>query len=211
MAVPGTAEVTLEAPPPLDVSLRLLPFEGSGVALVDDAGRRIARGKPATLAIDVPAPPTFAEGEDATSRYIGHHDHPYPTCFVCGPERSAPDALGLRPGPVKGRAIVATPFVPDVSLADADGVVRSEFVWASLDCPSYFGHASFEPVEARILLGRLTATIAERPHAGERCVVIGWSLGRQGRKIRCATALFGENGTSYAQAEAIWIVLPPGT
>jgi hypothetical protein len=206
-AIEGAAEVTLESPPPLERTMRLVrPREGE-VELFD-GDRRIGRARSAALSIEVPAPPAFAEAEEATSRYVGRSRHPYPTCFVCGPDRPSPSGLGLHPGAVAGRSIAAAPWVPSDDLGDAEGLVRAEIVWASLDCPSYFGHVSFEPVEERILLGRLTADVQRRPRVGERAIVIGWSLGRAGRKIRCASALFGEGGELYAKAEAVWICVP---
>ena len=47
-------------------------------------------------------PGPWAEARGAASRFAGHHDHPFPGCFVCGTERAAGDGLRLFPGPVAG-------------------------------------------------------------------------------------------------------------
>jgi hypothetical protein len=43
------------------------------------------------------------------------------------------------------------------------------------------------------------------PQAGERCVVVGWPLGDEGRKAFAGTALFGEGGRLLGVARATWI------
>jgi hypothetical protein len=43
--------------------------------------------------------------------------------------------------------------------------------------------------------------------AGERFVVIGWSLGREGRKIHAGTALFDAHGTLRGSARQTWIAV----
>ena len=48
--------------------------------------------------------------------------------------------------------------------------------------------------------------IDELPDVGERCVVVGWPLGEEGRKLYAGTALYGEDGRPLARARATWIV-----
>jgi len=48
--------------------------------------------------------------------------------------------------------------------------------------------------------------IDEVPDVGERCVVTGWPLGEEGRKLYAGTALYGEDGRLLACARATWIV-----
>ena len=91
--------------------------------------------------------------------------HPYPACFVCGPTRDEGDGLRIFPGPVEGRELYAAPWTPDDSVADDEGIVRPEFVWAALDCPSGIVTDLFGDV-GRILLGRLAAELIEPLEAG---------------------------------------------
>ena len=43
------------------------------------------------------------------------------------------------------------------------------------------------------------------PATGERCVVVAWPLGEDGRKLFAATALLGEHGELLARARQTWI------
>lgn len=203
--MPGPAEVTLRIPPPLDTELRLLR-EGERARLY--AGETlVAEAEPATVDLEAPPPVGFEEAVKASRGYPWFEGHPFPTCFVCGPERAPGDGLRLLPGAVEGREVAAAPWVPDPSVADAQGVVRPEIVWAALDCPSWFGMHCFHPFTGMALLGRLAARIDSRPRAGERCVVAGWFRGREGRKIHTGAALFGEGGVLRAIGKSTWVTL----
>jgi hypothetical protein len=202
--VGGPAECTLRAPPPLGVPLEVVR-DAAGKVTVRSGALVVAEGKPATLELDVPESVDFATASIATRGYIGFARHPYPGCFVCGPQRAEGDGLRIFPGAVAGRHVAAAPWVPDASLADAEGVVRPEIVWSALDCPSWFGVSAFSGHEDGILLGRLTGSVHERPRAGERCVCMGWLLADEGRKVQCASALLAEDGRVLARARATWI------
>jgi hypothetical protein len=41
-------------------------------------------------------------------------------------------------------------------------------------------------------------------YAGERYVVMGWALGREGRKAFCGTAVYDTKGEVCAAAAATW-------
>jgi predicted amidohydrolase len=42
---------------------------------------------------------------------------------------------------------------------------------------------------------------------GDACVIVGWSLGREGRKLHAATALFGPDGRLRARARQTWLTI----
>ena len=199
-----TAEVTLRKPPPLDRPLDVVRLDGGGIAL-RDGETVIAEGAPASLEIDPPAPVSFTEAKEASRSYLGFRQHIFPTCLVCGPQRTEGDGLRIFPGPVPGRDIVAAPWTPDASLAGEDSTVRPEFVWAALDCPS--GWAVFgDPSQGRpAVLGRLAARLIAPVQPSDRCVVIGWPLGEDGRKLYSGTALFSHDGELRAVARATWV------
>jgi hypothetical protein len=96
--------------------------------------------------------------------------------------------------------------VPDASLGDGRGAVRSEFLWAALDCPSGWASLVAEGGTA-ILLGELAVRRLGGVRVGEPCVIIGWTLGREGRKRLAAAALFGGDGRARAVAAATWVVI----
>jgi len=197
----GTAEVTLRRPPPLDRPLDVQRLDGGSVAVLD-GDTLVAEGAPASVEIEVPEPVTFEEAVTAAKSYLGFRHHPFPTCFVCGPKRAEGDGLRIFPGWVADRNIVAAPWTPDASVADEDGQVRPEIVWAALDCPSGFAVITPETVA---VLGRLAVKLVAPVQPGKRYAAIGWPLGEEGRKMYSGTALFGEGGDLRAFARATWV------
>jgi hypothetical protein len=202
----GDVEATLRSPPPLE--RELVADRGEGRAAIRDGDAVVAEAVATALALEVPPAVGFEDAERAARRYPWFEGHPFPGCFVCGPERSSGDGLRILPGAVDGREVAAAPWIPDASLAAADGLVAPEIVWAALDCPSWFGMCCFHPWrEGRALLGRLAARVVQRPRVGEPCVAAGWFLGRDGRKMTLGSALYGDDGAVRAFARATWIAL----
>lgn len=198
-------EVTLRAPPPLDVDLAVTRTD-DGVR-VTHGEKVIATARPTALDTEVPEPVDFETAQAATAYYRNRDDHPLPECFVCGTQREVGDALLIHPGRVPGRAIVAGPWIPDVRDDDGTGKVHRHVVWGALDCPSFMGLGDDAPFA---LLGRLSATIVEPPAIGERCVVIGWERApADGRKNFGAAALFGADGRRLGWSNAVWIEVDP--
>jgi hypothetical protein len=202
-------EVTLRRPPPLDHPLTVA--RGDDLVMLRDGDELVAEARPlGALPIEVPSAVTVEEARAASARgpTVLHPDwHPFPTCFVCGPGRRPGDGLRIFPGPVRGREVMAAPWVPGVELAADDGRVREEFVWAALDCPSsfvmYLGRD--DRPEAPYVLGRLAVRIDARPHAGQELVAMAWPLGVDGRKLFSGSALVDERGNLLAVARATWI------
>ena len=184
----GVAEVTLIKPPPLDV-----PLTAAGEAVVDPAGEVIAAVR-AVPAFAAGAPPvTLDAATQASKRYAGFADHPFPTCYVCGPER--PDGLRVFPGPADG--VVAAPFT-------APSQVATETVWAALDCPG--GWSVLSPGRAYVL-GRMAAIIDALPAPGSESVVVGRLAATEGRKATVHTALYSPAGDLLAHARATWVAI----
>jgi hypothetical protein len=195
----GVATATLRLPPPLDVPLRLVA-DGEQSRLMDDeslVGEAVAD----TLDIVIPTSPDLEAAIAASRGYSGFQSHPFPTCFVCGPERDVGDGLRIFPGRFDSSSVVAAPWTPDESLAGVEGLVQRRHIWAALDCPSYFG-LEHSPM---VLLGRLTARIDRLPEIGEPLVAIGWPMGSEGRKHYAGSALVDVNGDDLAAAMATWI------
>ncbi|MGH8621289.1 MAG: hypothetical protein ACRET3_04045 [Burkholderiales bacterium] len=199
----GSSLVRLEVPPPLDAEMQVKE-SGTGFELVHGASV-VARARPAVMSLDIPAAPTFPEAEAAAKSYRGFRAHPFPTCFVCSPERAAGDGLRIFAGPLRG-GFVACPWVPDESLGDGKGRVRVEFVWSALDCPGAF---SFEfPDKTPVVLGEMAASLRGAVSVGERCIIVGWELARDDRRHFTGTALFSESGECRAVARATWFEMP---
>jgi len=201
----GTVEVTLRRPPPLGRPLEVERLDGGQVVL-RDGETIVVEGAPGTVDVQVPEPVTFAQAIEASKSFWGFDFHPFPTCFGCGPERAEGDGLRIFAGPVEGRDVVAAPWVPHTSLAGEVGTVREEFLWAALDCPG--GPPLLpRPHGGRVVvLGRLAAKVAGVVSPGERCVVVAWRLGREGRKLYSGSALFSQDSELRAVARATWLV-----
>jgi hypothetical protein len=188
----GAAEVTLRSPPPLDRPLDV-DRQDDRVRILDGE-RVVAEAAPAEIELEIPKPPTYEEAEHASARYPGLEEHAFPTCFVCGPEREPGDGLRIFAGPL-GDGRVASPWIPRE--------VEPKIVWAALDCPGAI--AVGFPDRGETLLGRFAVRIDGLPEVGERCVVVGWPLGEEGRKLFAGTALYGEEARPLARARATWI------
>jgi hypothetical protein len=180
-------EVTLRLPPPLETPLQV----ADGVVRAGD--EVVAEVAQAQVSLDPPSPVTW---EEAVAARAPDLTSPFPQCFVCGHARGD-DALHLHAGPVPGRDLVAAPWE-----VRADQV-GPELVWAALDCPG--AYATGVPGRGVVVLGRLAAHVERVPEAGERCVVMGWSLGSEGRKHGAGTAVFDEAGGLVGIGRALWI------
>lgn len=211
----GDAEVTLLSPPPIGQRLDIVAGE-HGVELRRGEAT-LARARP--VRIDLAEVPIvgFAEAQDAVHRSpYDECRHPLPTCFVCGPQRAKGDGLRIIPSPVPAHAdhetgTLAAPWEPHADLAIAHGAIAAEFVWAALDCPTGFAaagarHLGMTGAEP-ILLGRMSAHIEQRPHPGDRCIVVAWPTGRDGRKLFASSALLTSDGKVLAAAQATWLLV----
>jgi len=214
--IPGDAEVTLCAPPPLGKSLDVVAMDDGPWELRDGA-TVVATGRPASVELVRLEKATFDEACAAELLTpVKPHEHLLPTCFVCGPARAPGDGLRIFAGPLvrqsgSAPAVLAATWTPDPSLTAEDGFVAPEFLWSALDCPT--GYASSHDPEGGsfertpILLGRMSARIEARPRPGERCVITAWATGRDGRKRVAEAAAYGETGTLLAVARATWIAV----
>jgi hypothetical protein len=193
--------VRLLRPPPLGVGLTV-DERGDGLVDLRLGSDVIAQTRPAEVDAPGLAPPSYEEAIEASRRYVGFARHPFPTCFVCGPQRQRGDGLRIFPGVVAGRELVAAPWVPDDSLLADGGKVRPEFMWAALDCPGWMATVTY----ARLaLLGELTAHVDRCVHVGDPCVVVGWRIGSRGRTHEAGTAVFDVDGDLCGYARATWI------
>jgi hypothetical protein len=208
----GPAEVTLRRPPPLDRPLRV-ERTGAGIALLD-GDEPVAEARPTDRTFDVPG----AVGADEAAAIASDFDlaryesvHPFPRCFACGPGRDEGDGLRLFPA-VTGRSdvVVAWPWRPSPTLADADGLVTTPAVWAALDCPS--GGAWWFDTDdpgTPAVLGRMSAVVHRRPEPGEELIVGGWRGADEGRKLHAGSAVWSAGGDVLATGATTWIVLSP--
>ena len=91
-----SAQVTLFQPPPLGVPL-VLQRTVPGVVRLLNGDAVVAEGRDGTPTVSLPSPPSIDEAREAAERYaaLDPAEHPYPTCFVCGPAHpSGPLSVG---------------------------------------------------------------------------------------------------------------------
>ena len=200
-------EVTLRKPPPLE-----RPLEVAGDAehvQLRDGERLVAEARPAELLLDVPEAVAAEELERAEA---GGHEHwtgkhPFPACFVCGPDRAPGDGLRIFPLELPGHdGMFGARWRPDESLAAEDGSVRPEYVWAALDCPTSAPVANFG-AGPPMVLARMTARLGCSVRTGEQHSILSWPLARAGRKREAAAALYDSAGRMLCASKALWIEL----
>lgn len=190
----GVPEVTLQKPPPLESPMTVVRT-AEGLRVIDSSNVIIATARSRQDDI-APVPPVpYTEAEAASAKYLGFTRHPFPGCFVCGPQRS--DGLRIFPGHLADGRTAAT-FTPSESI---DTVT----VWAALDCP---GGWTVITGEHPWVLGRMAAIVDELPEPHAECVIVGETVSVSGRKALVRTALYGPGGKIMGRAEATWIALP---
>jgi hypothetical protein len=207
----GPATAVLRAPIPLDVPLSLAP-QDTGVAMLGVEGQLIGQGR-ASAGQELPAPPPAPSLEAARAaggRYAGLAASFHPICFTCGTNRDEGDGLRVFAGQLEGAeaGVVAGVWRPHAEFCDADGLARTEVVWAALDCPGYFAWVEKEGRHGA-LLGTMTGEVLRRPRAGEETIVLAWPLVRDGRKETAGVALYSAAGELLARAHQVWIVMGP--
>jgi hypothetical protein len=183
-------EVTLRVPPPLVTPLKVIDGRvTNGATLVAEVAAVADAG-------DGVAPATVAEAVVASRAYPGFVDHPFPTCYVCGPDRPPGDGLRIFAGPLPDGRMAAPWTVPaDVSV---------ETMWAALDCPG--GWSALQTGRV-YLLGRIAAAVEALPAPGATCVVVGAAAALAGRKAMVNSSVYSPDGARLATARATWIAV----
>ena len=191
--VDGPAQVTLRLPPPLETPMRVVR-EGARVQVLD-GDALVAEAEPVDLELDVPAPVSWADAEAARERHVRFGSAAFGECFVCGIREDA-SGLGIHVGAVEGREpLHAAPW----QVSETGPAV----VWAAIDCPG--AYAVGAQGRGEVVLGRMSAEVLRVPAVGESCVVLGWPLGEDGRKLYAGTALYTAAGELLARARQTWI------
>ena len=204
-AVGGPAKIRLLAPTPLDRELRLVQDADAQVVRLRDGDTVLVEGEALGKPLDldpIPTPPGDEAIREARANFPTRAQHMAVDCFVCGPDRDPAEALRLLTGRHSDTHLAADHWVPDGSLADADGLIATRYVWAALDCPSYFATGL---VDTPALLAGIAGRVVRRPAPGERLTVTGWPLERDGRKHHSGSVIHDADGQAIAMARALWI------
>ncbi len=202
--IDGPAEVTLLLPPPLDRPLAVRRgADGSASVLDGDRVVMVATPLAADLALTTPAAQGVETARDASAAFHWHDDHPFPTCFGCGPQRAPGDGLRLFAGRVAGNELLATTWTPTEP-------VDQTLLWAALDCPSGAAGSADKP-GVPVVLGRFAVRQLAPVPADAEHEIISWLVEADGRKRLCGCALFDAGGRQLAVARATWIELRRGS
>jgi hypothetical protein len=217
----GVVECTLRAPVPLEVPLLFERTPAGGVLRRGE--KTIVEGSPTTMAVTPPAPVSLHAATEAMAASPAlSPQHPFPTCFVCGPKRGMHDGLRIFPALLGKTAGVSSrppnpsapganapaqdlfvaAWVPDHEFGDSEHLLRAEFLWAAMDCPTGFG-AGF-PTVGKLVTGRMAVQQLKSIRTGAGCVLMSWPLGVEGRKHFSAACLY-QDEELRAVAKATWI------
>jgi hypothetical protein len=209
----GAVGVRLRGSPALEKSL-LVRTSPDGATLFDGEVA-VAEARPVEFELSPPDPPTFEEAELAAKEFRGFHEHVFPGCFVCGPNRKDGEGLRIFPGVLGSQGEFAAPWIPDPSLArhgsaaDVGEPIADEFVWAALDCPGAF---SFPQPEGKVvLLGEMKVALSGSVAVAERCVLVSWEIETRGRKHFTGSALYGADGACRGTALGLWFEVDPNS
>jgi hypothetical protein len=198
--VDGTAEISLRSPVPLDTPLEAT--HAGGLVEVRDGETLVAEVRETSASpAGPPARVSIEQAREASAGYRGQTGGPFSSCFVCGLDRD--DTFGVFAGAVDGTSMVASPWTPPDWAKGDDGAVRPEFVWATLDCPTYF--ALYTDSNPMSFLVRVSARIDAPVTAGVEHVVVAWPIRKDGKKHSAGSAVLDTDGNPLAVSEALLI------
>jgi hypothetical protein len=140
--------------------------------------------------------------EDAGQEYLGHHDHPYPSCFCCGTERAEGDGLRIFAGPLENEPILAAAWLPHPNHADDDDTLPVEYTWAAMDCPSIWAVMEDAPPASpdHVVTGKLAVRVDSPVQTGDPHMVLAWALPPESGTRPAAAAIIDRDGNLKAVA-----------
>lgn len=202
----GTIEVTLHKPPPLET--KLLLSRESGQCQLKHEDKLIASAKKGELILDIPECISLEEAKSASKNYEKLKAlHSFPNCFVCGYQRQKKEGLRIFSGVSKDPNLFAAPWAPYPALANSEGILAEEFIWAALDCPGAFAAMGdhFKPM----VLGRITGQVFQDIKVDDQYIIMSWEVSNEGRKHFTGTAIFNSYKKLCAAALSIWFEIDP--
>ena len=200
------SQIKLFSPPPLNAALNIIKNDVK-VSLYHDS-KLIAEGTPSSLDLQVPYIPTQVEAKECSVRYPGFERHAFPRCYVCGPDRAIHDGLRLFTGVSLDKRYVAAPFDTYDQLYDNEDKLKTEQIYAALDCPGAYAISQIDE-EKIMVLGQITVEVIEPILKEEKLIVVGWYMGKERKKNYSGTAIVTTKGIVKAKANATWIEINP--
>lgn len=203
-------EVAFRRPVPVDTRLEL--DRGDDAVTLARDGVILAEGRRVSLDVGpIPAVDPDQAGL-ATREHLGRDRHLFPTCFCCGPANSEEEGLRVLIGRMPGNSALAGVWTAPPAFAASDGTMPPEITLAAIDCPGIWALIAAAPVETpeHVVTGTLAAEMARPLRAGERYIVIAWTLGREGRRLNAGTAIVDADGTPLVIARHTLVATETG-
>ena len=202
-----TVEVTMRNPTPAGRPL-VVDIGTPDRVFLYDKDTLLIEARPTELDLDMPEPITIDEARKASLRHVTEWS--LPNCFGCGTARSEDDGLHLRAGPVKGRNMVAVDWLPRAATVGSDEncKVPEPIVWAAMECTviQAMKNSDLKKPEELVILGRMTGNVQELPKVGRQYFIMGWPIGREGRRITVAGSMHDEAGDLLVTTTLTFII-----
>ena len=207
----GPVAIRLKAPPPLEVPL---------VIEREDTRAKVLHGTQVIAEVSskgtAPAPVAYlplseVQTISAQGLIASKINHPFPTCFVCGPDRKHQDGMRIFTGPNQEKTLYAAHWSADLCWSTDSKHIDHRFIWAAMDCPSS-GPAFATALEPQSTIAYVLGTLEvhiERPVPAGRDYVVTSVLDEDtGKLYRTRVSLYGEDGVHYASGRAVWVQVP---
>ena len=204
-------EVRLKAPPPLDTTMHIQ--RGADLSAVYAGERLIAQVRPLTESIEpVPMLDLEAASQCSAEGLRGSLiNHPFPTCFVCGPQRSEGDGMRVFTGPQEDTSLYGAKWHAHPAWSSNGTSIDPRYIWSALDCPSS-GPAFATSVQAdsdiAYVLGTLSVEIKGQVQVGEDYSIVCATDEDHERLYRTRVSLYGKDKSLLAAGYAVWIQVP---
>jgi hypothetical protein len=202
--------VSLRAPPPLNEPLQIHQHS-DGSASLKHGNVELAHAQSEAFNLVIPSIPSLSATQAASAlglqRGLLRQSWPYAKCFACGVSRD--DGLCITPSPYPGsdqQEVVAATWRPSSWLAEGEGQVRLEAIWAALDCPAGIAWSYQLPDGSPMVTARMSVSIKKIPIVNQTLLVLGWPVEREGRKLYAGTALASADGELLASSRQLWLL-----
>ena len=209
--VEGPVVVRLKAPPPLDTEMAVVMDGDAGRVLSGE--REIAQVLPARGELEPSPPIPREEAVKISERGLeaSQVNHPFPTCFVCGPDRDMGDGMRIFTGPNDDESLYAAAWYADPAWSSDGSLVDEAYIWSAMDCPSSgpaFATALNPDSDIAYVLGTLEVRIFERPKVGDHYVLTCALDEDTGKLYRTRVSLYGDEEKLLATGAAVWVRVP---
>lgn len=191
----GPARIVLRNPARVDTPLQAVRTH-FGLTLLDGEAQ-IMNVEPCDAPDPVGVIPSAAEIDDLSTPDLTAH--PFPRCFVCGPDNEQGLRILFRK---TGVGVAATFTLP---VTEPVGLPPHVAIAGALDCSS--GWAVYAPSEAGVL-GTFEYVVLNEPEPGQQLTVVAERRDRSGRKRIAGSSVFDTTGALVGTALATWIDIP---